>query len=95
MVKGPERTLGFDKSNPTRLSRPSRTEPAKVKPKLTRNRNDNRFSLPNISVSTTAERTNIHANPQIKAAEAEPELNHDAKTGTGPPNVAANVLIAD
>ncbi len=91
---GPARTLGLDKSKPASESRPSSVEPTKVNPKLTRNWMESRRSFPNIKFWTTADKTNIQANPQMKPAEAELELNHDATSGIGPLSDAAAVVKA-
>ncbi len=80
-VKGWERMLGFATSIPTELSSPSKVDPTRVKPKLTRNWIVNRLSLPNINVETREDKTNIHAKPQTKTTTGEFEFTVDARSG--------------
>lgn len=55
---------------------------------------ESRRSLPNINVDTIAESTNIHANPQMKTASPELDVNHEETRGRGPCNDAAAVVRA-
>jgi hypothetical protein len=53
-----------------------------------------RRSLPNISDWANADRTNIHAKPQMKVATAELEFSQVAISGAGPFRAEAKVLTA-
>jgi len=81
-VNGLESRVGSDRFTPVAPSKARKTEPATVKPKLTRNCIDKRLSFPNMSDSTIADSTNIQAKPQIKPATAELEVIHEATSGT-------------
>lgn len=93
-VNGVESTDGLAKSNPAMPINASTAEPANVKPKLTKNWMDSRLSRPNIRLATIADRTNIHANPQINAADPELDASQLASMGVGPAKAVATVLTA-
>ena len=95
MAKGCERTLGFDMSSPTPCSRPNSAEPVRVNAKLTRNWMVRRLSFPNMIIEMRADRTNIHANEQMKIAVSAFESIADAKAGMEPPKEDVTVVRAD
>lgn len=82
-MKGPEITAGSAKLIPILRSNSRTAEPAAVKAKLTRNWMLNRRSLPNISDWARADKTNIHAKPQIKVVTSGLEYSQFAIKGTG------------
>jgi hypothetical protein len=80
-VKGWERTLGFDRSNPAKFRKPSKAEPVRVNAKLTRNWIVSLLSFPNMKIVIRADKTNIHAKEQMKTAKSAFELSSEPKAG--------------
>lgn len=87
--------LGFEISSPAPCSRPNSAEPVRVKAKLTMNWMVRRLSFPNMMIEMRADRTNIHANEQMKIAVSAFESIADAKSGIVPPKEDVTVVRAD
>jgi hypothetical protein len=86
--------FGFDRSAPAMLSNPSKAEPVRVSAKLTMNWMVSLLSFPNMIIEMSAERTNIHANEQMKAVASTLDLINEATEGAEYSNDEARVVRA-
>jgi hypothetical protein len=93
-VNGCERTLGFDKSNPTKCRKPNKAEPVMVSTKLTENWMVSLLSLPNISIDIRDDKTNIQANEQMNIVKSAFEFINKANAGIVPPKEKVTVVRA-